>query len=995
MNKKRSNRTVTAHLLSMSVLAMTSTAYAQVASQEELIEEVVITGIRASLDAAKDLKRKDDRIVDAIIAEDIGKLPDNNIAEALQRITGVSINSDFGVGEKVSIRGLEENRIELNGRSTLGDDRDGVSLDDFPSSFLKSVEVIKTPTPDMIEGALGGVVSMQTIRPLDLIDPLIALSFDSEYADKTENVAPMFNAAYGDNWDLGDAGTFGAILNVSYQDRELRRDQMFNRVRLYDEDVNALSASTPSGRFAVREQNTVEQKVENRERTAFNASLQWAPASEQGRFYLDLNATERTGSQEANSILDVGGSRTYNANTTQDSNGQLNNYALTGAFVIPKTWSEFRETESSSHAFGGEWEFTDKLKVSGEYAIASSESFNPTTEFNLRPVNHTNWDTWAAQYVPGISDYDDDRGAFDLRHTVDAIMTQSGDSIPSVIYSDAAALTNPENLAVRAFYHDLEVTENDETAIRFDVEYAEPISRLGFLTSLKAGVRTTENDYKYNQSRYRADNLYRRAVTGEGTSEEAPYAIWIDEFEEMFPGSITTIAHSSSFDQTGISGQNDLLTYRVYDPAQLANAEKTFAQIQQAFAGTNFATTGSLADNRVIQEGAYRDITEETSAFYLQGHLDFGALRAVVGARYIETDIESTVYVDGDLVTGTHSYDDVLPSLNVTFDVAENTLLRFAAAKVMRRADYNELSPAFEIENSLYDAERGAIDLDPFRATQYDLSVEHYFDEGAVSLAFFYKDIESFLDNSNTCVADAVSTGQNVTEWENICQLNAAGVDNADIVTSTLSDFSGAADADQAGFNHLATLRDAGLTGLNTNQKINGQNGEVRGIELGIQYAFSELPGALSGLGVNANYTYADSENPNGNTLTNISKNTVNMQVYWEYEDFQVRLAYNYRDRFLDTEEETRVANVGALALNSNTNDTTSSSFDPTAGNSYIKERGQLDLSASWDITDTFTLVANMTNVLGEPVVYSTELDSNWKYSESDRRMTLGVRANF
>ncbi len=995
MNRKRSNSKLSAQILSMSVLALSSTAYAQIASDMDAIEEIEVTGIRASLEAAADIKRNDDRIVDAIVAEDIGKLPDNNIAEALQRITGVSINSDFGVGEKVSIRGMEENRVELNGRSTLGDDRDGISLDDFPSSFLKSVEVIKTPTADMIEGALGGVVSMETIRPLDLSDPLISVSIDTEQADKTENVAPMFNAAYGNNWDLGDAGTFGAILNVSYQDRELRRDQMFNRVRLYDEDVNGLTANTPSGRFAVREQNTVEQKVENRERTAFNASFQWSPASEQGRFYLDINATERSGSQEANSILDVGGSRTYNANTTQDSNGQVENYALTGAFVIPKTWSEFRETESSSNAFGGEWDFTDKLRVSGEIAVASSESFNPATEFNLRPINHTNWNTWADQYVPGVSSFNSDRGAFGLRHTVDAVMTQSGDSVPSVVYSDPGALTNPENLAVRAFYHDLETTKNDETAVRFDVEYDEPISGLSFVKSLKAGVRSTENDYRFNLSRYRADNLYRYAVTGEGTSDEAPHAVWIDQFEAMFPGSITTVTHPNSFDQSGNSGQNDLLTYSVYNPSHLADAENTFQQLQQAFAGTNFATSGSLRDNMAVQEGSFRDITEETSALYLQSHLDFGSLRAVVGARYVETDIESTVYVDGDLVTGSHSYDDVLPSLNVTYDLSEDTMVRFAAAKVMRRADYSELSPAFEVENSLYDAERGAIDLDPFRATQFDLSVEHYFENGAVSVAYFYKDIESFLDNNNTCVADSVSTGQNVTEWENICQLTTAGVDNPNIVTSTLSDFAGAADPDQAGFDYLAGLRDSGLTGLNTNQVVNGQNGEVSGIELGVQYSFTSLPGAWSGLGINANYTYADSENPNGNTLTNISENTLNAQVYWEYEDFQVRIAYNYRDRFLDTEEETRVANVGALGLNSNTNDTSSSSFDPTAGNSYIEDRGQLDLSASWDVSDNITLVANVTNALGEPVVYSTELGSNWKYSESDRRMTLGVRANF
>ena len=135
---------------------------------QEATDEIVVTGIQQSLKAAADVKRNSAQIVDAVVAEDIGKLPDNNIAEALQRITGVSIATDFGIGDSVSIRGLSQNRVELNGRTTTGDGRDGISLQDFPSSFLRSVEVVKSPTADMVEGALGGTVRMQTVRPLEL-----------------------------------------------------------------------------------------------------------------------------------------------------------------------------------------------------------------------------------------------------------------------------------------------------------------------------------------------------------------------------------------------------------------------------------------------------------------------------------------------------------------------------------------------------------------------------------------------------------------------------------------------------------------------------------------------------------------------------------------------------------------------------------------------------------------------------------------------------------
>ena len=197
---------------------------------------------------------------------------------------------------------------------------------------------------------------------------------------------------------------------------------------------------------------------------------------------------------------------------------------------------------------------------------------------------------------------------------------------------------------------------------------------------------------------------------------------------------------------------------------------------------------------------------------------------------------------------------------------------------------------------------------------------------------------------------------------ENICLLQSAGVDNPNLQFSSLSDFAGEVDADAAGFAYTAAQRDAGLTGLVTNQVTNGENGTIQGVELGYQQHFDNLPGMWSGLGVSANYTYADSEQPNGNMLLDISQHTVNAQIYWEYDDFQVRLAYNFRDKFLDTEDETRVRNVGGLALNNSTNDEDDPEFDATSGNNYRDDRGQFDFSASWDINDNITLVTNVTN---------------------------------
>ena len=966
-----------ATLLSASTLAMSTAAFAQTSGSEP--EEIVVTGYRQSLIDAANLKQRDARIVDAIVAEDIGKLPDNNIAEALQRVTGVSINTDFGIGDSVSIRGLPQNRVELNGRSTAGDSRGGVSLQDFPSSFLKSVEVIKSPTADMIEGALGGTVQLNTVRPLDLKKTTVAGSLDFEYADKTEHLAPIANVTAGNVWDIGNGGRFGVIGSINYQDRELREDFFHTRTRLYSEAaVAGQTGNAPNGQFVVGDQNTVEQDVEQRERTAMNLTFQFEPASGLGNVYLDLNTTDRSGSQQGSSILDVGGSRAYDANTIQDGNGKVKNYTLPNVFVIPKAFSQFRNTESFSHAIGGEWDFTDKLNVSAEYSIAESESFEPDSEFNLRPINKTRFKAWQAAY--DVNDATTTSGdARQFQNLIDATITQNGDELPGLTYSDGNALLSPENLAVRAYSFDDRRIDTTEDAFRFDVDYSDGFG-LDFISGLKAGVRFTDSSNELNHSRFRTGDIDRRVTTGTGTDDEKPYTVFIDEFEALFPGTFQTVNHNNSFTQTGLTGRNDLLNYRIYDAGLLSDSRTVFSQIQTLLEGTSNAVTGSYEDNLDVQEGSYRDIQEETRAIYLSADLDFDRLTGVVGLRYVETDLDSTV-LDGAGARSTknNSYDDLLPSLNLSYDLMDDTKVRFAAAKVMRRADYGNLSSATNIDGNVVFATQGSFDLEPFRATQYDLSVEKYFGKGGLlSGAIFHKDVESFFATDLSCVANPLTTTtQNVTEFENVCLLNTAGVDNPLIQNSTV-------EAD------VIAARNAGLTGIRTEKQVNGESGTVKGFEIGYQQQFDFLPGFWSGFGVNANYTYSDSEQPNGNPLLDISENSYNLQAYYENAKFQARLAYNYRDEFLDNENEKRIETIGVLGLNS-----TDTEADPTAGNNYRDERGQLDAAASWVLNDHFTVVANASNILGEPSSFSTALGSTYRYTEADRRFSFGVRAKY
>ena len=953
-SRRNAVRDVSVLMLSASAMAFAPMTFAQ--TDDASLEEVTVTGIRASLEAAADAKRDDARVVDAVVAEDIGKLPDNNIAEALQRVTGVSINRDFGVGSEVSIRGLPQNRVEVNGRSLLGDTRAGINFEDFPADFLSKVEVVKSPTPEMIEGALGGTISLHTARPLDLNAPLASISVQGEYADKADNWAPIISSAVGDSWDLGDAGTFGAMASISYQDRTLRRDESLVQLAVGPIDFNGdgeitaadAAQNTPSGNYVYAREHTYNPRTEERERTAFNVSLQWAPASEKGQFYLDLNTTERSGSQETFSLLHISGTPVVTPGVTyEDANGQLQNFTTEGVQPIQTAGSSFRSTDAFSHAFGGEWSFTDKLTVSGEYSIAESDSYTPFSEFRFRGTDRS----LEGQGDPGENQW-----------YIPVTFENSNNGAPVVDFADGYVFTDQQNQAFRRYEDTRTYVVNNEDAFRFDLEYAEPFG-LDWVSSVKTGVRSTSRDYEQNIYQFRVTNIFKNLLDANGN----PDIIWMEDIAAQFPNAITEYDFSGdAFEHTGRSGAFDLAKVTAYDVGLLQNHQASFDIVQQLLAGTNMEVTGSLSDNLAYQESGYSEVNEETSAMYVQAELNFGAVSAIVGGRYVATDITSRAYQDGVITKGGSSYDDFLPSLNVTWDVTDDTLMRFAAAKVMRRADFNQLSPAYVYRDAYIAASRGSPELEPYRATQYDIAAEHYWGSNMVSATLFFKDVASFTEPTFACEnqPEVVSTLTNTSDYDKICLWQADGIQYANANTP-ISEM-----------------------GILTDFITNGEDGKVQGFELGYQQAFDFLPGRWSGLGISANYTYADSEDPNGVPLPDISENTFNTQLYYEYEGLGVRLAYTFRDRFLDEAATKRVLPLGELVQGPG-------SADPTLGNDYREDLAQLDLSASYDVTEDITVIANVTNLTAEPTINTGTNGSAFQIMENDRRFVLGVRAKF
>ena len=174
----------TFYLLTLSAFATS----AEEKTDNKIVDEVIVTGIRASLESALEAKRALSNLTEIINADDVGKLPDENIAEVLENIPGVQIDRSAGIGSSVSVRGSSQNRVEINGRSTTPaeDARGGISFSDLPSTLVRSLNVVKVPTADMVEGSLGGTVNVKTYRGLKLKKPLRVVRVNSEYAQNAD-----------------------------------------------------------------------------------------------------------------------------------------------------------------------------------------------------------------------------------------------------------------------------------------------------------------------------------------------------------------------------------------------------------------------------------------------------------------------------------------------------------------------------------------------------------------------------------------------------------------------------------------------------------------------------------------------------------------------------------------------------------------------------------------------------------------------------------------
>ena len=320
--------------------------------------EIVVTGVRASLQSAQAIRRNSTDIVDSIVAQDIGKLPDNTVGDALQRVTGVQITRAAGEAGTVLIRGLPNVTTEINGRDIFTTTGRSVALSDIPAELVAGVDVYKTVSPEQLEGGIAGTINIRLRRPFDFPGLEVAGTARAIYGDQRNAVDPNTSLLLSDRW-MTAAGEVGALLSVSYQKRRYLDETAFNFVSI---------AGPPGADLQIPQTSGAIDNLGNRERTGVDLSLQWRPRSNL-EFYVDGTYTGYRNTHASSYLIGIPGAGALQSSTVEP--GTPNEVAtLTSAnnFTLTSEQAYADRTNTFQGAVGGKW-------TQGPLVVTSDLSF--------------------------------------------------------------------------------------------------------------------------------------------------------------------------------------------------------------------------------------------------------------------------------------------------------------------------------------------------------------------------------------------------------------------------------------------------------------------------------------------------------------------------------------------------------------------------------------------------------------------------------------------
>ena len=880
-------------MLGCSVQAHAQDVAAEQSSDAPASEDgIVVTGVRASLSSAQSIKRNSDVIVDSIVAEDIGKLPDRNVAEALQRITGIQVQRQYGEGSSVAIRGLTQVRTELNGRDIFtASGANQLNLEDIPSELLSGIDVYKNPSADLIEDQLSGTINFRTRKPFDFDGLKVAATATQSYFDLTDKFKPSASLMVSDRWDTG-IGEIGILASVSFQKTAFRQDTISTEPFYTLDPTNATDAEVLASLGRTGQTTTlphgtgIGEVYGDRRRLGTDVALQWRPSD-------TLELTAEVFRSDYKFRFDDYSFFAYSSGSaiipqpgaafTYADNGDFESGTFIDVPVGNNTSAQTRHSTTTDYSLNLKWKPTDQLTVTadGQYVDAKTK--------NLRSI-------------------------FGLNGVADTLYQDISSSVPVVNIGSETGLTNPATYTSAFYLDNLNESKASDKTARLDAEYR---FDAGILSSIKAGFRYADRKNRTIDTGYRYTGL-----------SGIPSELETVDLGDFFRGDADLFGNIIAFNRGIIRNYQNTLDTLGIASAPAYTQSGTNQQRQKTFTG--YATAFFKAD----------PIDGNIGVRVVRTNLD-------VSGYYQQTPIvldENGNEVSGPTVFNpiavSQDYTSVLPSLNLRVHLTDNLQLRFAAAKNISRPTFTQLNPSLTIsepgaaqQDQIHTASGGNPYLKPMKSDNLDATVEWYFSRtGSLTAAAFYKNIKNYIQTA-VSYRDVTFDNGNSYEYE---------------VTS---------------YNNVA-------------------KGKVKGFELAYQQFFDFLPGPFDGLGMQANFTYVDSQAPSPATsgpVTNVplellSKYNYNIVGIYEKGGLSARVAYNWRSKYVVT---TAGNGTGSLPV-------------------FNKPFGQLDASISYNVTPQFALALDGTNLTNTRRATYFGIDSRPRdVVVNDRRISLTARITY
>lgn len=978
-------RLARALLISASVMGVATAAQAQDAAPQQQPaaapqdgsdqgNTIVVTGYRQSIEQSLRQKREANAFVDVITAEDIGKFPDKNVADSLQRVPGVIIERDGGEGSRVSIRGLSSDLTltQLNGNfiasADSGDPSRSFNYTLLPANMISSVETFKSPEARLDEGGVGGTVILKTRRPLDLEPWTGFVSAEGVYADVSKKFEPQVSGQL--SWRNADE-TFGILVGATYQERRNRTLSAgteswawwtYDRANEPATDVNGNPYANDSA-ISYWSENTgtttqdgtrysgywapqaVSQSIQDqqRKRLGIQATAQWKPTDELTltanffRFQIKNNFTSN--------VLKIPewGYRNFFTGGTFDESGTIlqgANFAVPAAgtgclaqatpctMETPQLSGQYSREKITSNTFdiNGEYEH-DRFKASFVFGKTRATG-GPSLRFSVAAKPRL---TTATQNISGnlVSDWAFKNGSVDMQFSPELQQNIMNGIAQIDVGSTGGSYTNS---LIEQTYAQVDLTRS------FD----------SFIDSVQVGAKWRDGkvNRKIGRAEWYADaeNKIRYQDTPGGAVARPEF--FYDKSMGNIPGGFT----ASSFPGINFGNYLDYLNSSYGDYVRVEEDQNLYRigeKIWAGYAQVNFKTD-TLRGNLGLRVVNTKQTGRSTDTLYYQDDYcvngpggPFSPPPQGADGNCLVIPLDDRERRVFSAVDESKSYTDFLPSFNVSWEVRPDLVLRGAVSKVIARPGYNDLAGArsltFNSDAFVYDRQQfgarpgwfgngGNFDLKPFSAWQYDLGIEWYFHQGSVlGATLFRKDVSDFivplvLDLTQTVAGETVVVQQYSTQ-------------------------------------------------------ANGSKAKSQGIEL---YAQHTLP---FGLGAQVNFTLNDTsvadialdgQTVGTSPLVGSAKTQLNASVFWETDKFLVRASYNRRGKV-----------VRGIASGLNIYD------DPYE---------QVDLNASYNINDKLSLTASVINLTKSEQRQHLGNDTKDRFYSNvyaGRRAYVGVTYNF